>query len=295
VNRPTVDRRPAQWRQVEPGAALAWAAVLFSLVALALGTLWLLGAEPDQPAPGGPAPVALAAVLLVAYSPTLAALAVAAGWRGGGGVRRLLRGAVRWRVSAGWYAAALAGPALLVLGAVRLHVALGGQPPDRLLDLGGLGLALGSILAGAVGEEPGWRGLAQSGFQRRVGALPAAALVGLVWATWHLWPWAAPGGIHLVSGTVLAATLIRMVSTAVVYAWIYNGTGGSLLLVMLAHVGHNVAVTVVGGSADTGLLTALLYLGVAVAIVCATASRTLTRARSVSASAAVAEGAVARR
>lgn len=39
-------------------------------------------------------------------------------------------------------------------------------------------------------------------------------------------------------------TYIRLMGTAVVYAWILNRTG-SLLLVMLAHVGHNIAIDLV--------------------------------------------------
>jgi hypothetical protein len=46
---------------------------------------------------------------------------------------------------------------------------------------------------------------------------------------------------------------------------------------MLAHIGHNIAVAFVGGSAEAGTATAALYLAAAIVVVIATDRRTLTR------------------
>jgi len=60
-----------------------------------------------------------------------------------------------------------------------------------------------------------------------------------------------------------------------VYAWIYNGTQGSLLIVMLAHAGHNLAVRFVpaADSVQHGdPVVATLYVVAAIAVVLATRS-----------------------
>lgn len=55
-----------------------------------------------------------------------------------------------------------------------------------------------------------------------------------------LWPLAVPGGAKLVLPSDVVQTYIRLISTAVIYAWIYNSTRGSLPLVMIAHAAHNI-------------------------------------------------------
>jgi hypothetical protein len=64
-----------------------------------------------------------------------------------------------------------------------------------------------------------------------------------------------------------------------VFAWIYNGTQGSLLIVMLAHAGHNLAVRFVpaADSVQHGdPVVATLYVVAAIAVVLATRSRWLS-------------------
>ena len=70
---------------------------------------------------------------------------------------------------------------------------------------------------------------------------------------------------------IAVETYVRLISTSVIYAWILNATGGSLLLVMLAHAGHNIAVRVVtpppGSETDLPLYVALLYFAAALAVI----------------------------
>lgn len=61
---------------------------------------------------------------------------------------------------------------------------------------------------------------------------------------------------------------MRLISIAVIYGWIYNKTRGSLLLVMLAHAGHNIAVDLLPSpTKEAALLLACLYLAAAIAVV----------------------------
>jgi membrane protease YdiL (CAAX protease family) len=72
-----------------------------------------------------------------------------------------------------------------------------------------------------------------------------------------------------------------MISTSILYAWLYNSTNGSLILVMVAHAGHNLAIDFIplpendGGVAP--LLIAILYLVAAVAVVLSTDAKSLRR------------------
>src|SRR5499427_6552047 len=204
-------------------------------------------------------------MLVTSCSPTLAALLVACLCPGAGGLRSVFHGVRIWRVGLVWYAVALIGPVLLMLGAKTIIAARLGILPSQWMvwpsfsGPGGLPFIVsGSLLA----EEPGWRGFAQPKLQMRYGALAAATLIGVLWSTWHLWYVITPGGFANVTGTDAAATYIRLTSTAVTYAWMYNSTNGSLFIAMTAHLGHNLAASLVPVPADSGqqhLIIALLY------------------------------------
>lgn len=90
-----------------------------------------------------------------------------------------------------------------------------------------------------------------------------------------------PGGPADLSLPDVAQTYIRLISTAVIYAWIYNSTNGSLFLVMLAHVAHNIATDLIqipaSGTHVVALIVALLYLALATAIVLIAGPRRLSR------------------
>lgn len=216
---------------------------LFFLLSLFAWVIWVpqaartLGAEIWAPGPQSPLNA------LTVWSPGLAAMLLAG--RAGGkaavgalfrqlGVRRL-----HWR----WYAAAL------LLEPARWALALG---IDRLLgqsyELGPavlaktfsgaaafmIPVAVVFTLPNALGEELGWRAWALPRLQRWRGPLAASLALGLFWGFWHLPMWIAwAKGTPSAPGLLLA--LVNMVPAAIVYTWLYNRTGGSLLLVCLLH------------------------------------------------------------
>lgn len=73
--------------------------------------------------------------------------------------------------------------------------------------------------------------------QRRLGVLPAALLLGGIWGLWHLPLFWIPGSFH--REIPLALFLFQDVALSVVFAWLYNNSGGSLLLVHLFHAASN--------------------------------------------------------
>jgi uncharacterized protein len=212
----------------------------------------------------------------------LSALLVAGLFPGCGGARSVLRQVRTWRVSIGWYAIAVFGPAVLFLLDEAVSLVLGGSRPQHWIVVppvsgffpGSLFFSVMGVLAGTIGEEFGWRGFAQPRLQKRYGALRASILIGLVWGTFHLWILPI---CHCLSLTdVIVTQYLRLIATAVIYAWIYNSTKGSLFLVMVAHAAHNITVDLmpmVGGSA---VIVALSYVAVAIVVVLMTDPQTLT-------------------
>jgi membrane protease YdiL (CAAX protease family) len=249
---------------------IAWAVVLFGVTLLGAAALVALGVDPREDF----SPV----IVLIAYAPALAALCIAGALGGRDAVRALLRQVGRWRVGLLWYALALAGPIVLVAMAHALNGVMGGAPPSQWLPTAaGSGVMLGPLIAGSLGEELGWRGFAQPLLQQRYRAVHASIIIGVLWATWHEWGALAPGGLAHVTTVDLTQSFVRLVSTAIIYGWLYNTTRGSLPVVMVAHAAHNIAVDLMpvplGGPDDVSLIVAGLYLVAAVGVIAITPTR----------------------
>jgi len=273
------------------GPFVAWILLLFSLTVLGALPLMLQGLNLNKIARSTPhLPLVMTGMLAISCAPTLAALLVAAFYPGAGGVRSLSRQVRTWSVGLVWYAIALVGPITLFLAAEAFSAVRSGAVPSHWMILpsfSGPGGSYFVIFGSLFAEEPGWRGFAQPRLQARYGALVASVVVGLLWSTWHLWYVILPDGLSNVTRTDAVATYIRLISTAIVYAWMYNSTNGSLFIAMLAHLGHNLAASLIPTPADGGrqhLIIALTYLVVAIVVVLMTRQR--PRARSESQSAA---------
>jgi uncharacterized protein len=119
------------------------------------------------------------------------------------------------------------------------------------------------------GEEIGWRGFGQTLLQTKIGVFKAALVIGVIWSVWHLWPLVTPGNGSTASTTVIILTVVRLVSTSLIYAWMLNWSKGSLLIAMLAHAGHNLANTIipVSNSESEYIIVVLLYALAALAAV----------------------------
>ncbi len=159
-------------------------------------------------------------------------------------VGQLLRRYLKWRVRWTWYLALLIMPVAAVLG-VYLNAALTGTPADfskvmadqlRPPGFSRLAFVLPFFLIDLIanGEEIGWRGYVLPRLQAKHSALAAALITGVIWGLWHLpklvthWDW-----------SYFALFMIDTIVKAVFLAWMYNGTGGSLLLVAMAHSAWN--------------------------------------------------------
>ena len=157
----------------------------------------------------------------------LAAIVVIALADGKPGFIELGRRMIRWRVK--WYFYAFA---LLVPMVVRVVMTmLNDAPAPDWLNLSWSAFALWFLvrlvnpLDGPLAEEPSWRGFAVPHLQALHTPLVSAAILGVLVALWHLLLIGDTGAIGIATTFVITF----------VYVWLFNRTGGSVLLVLLFH------------------------------------------------------------
>ena len=171
-------------------------------------------------------------LILGAGAPSITAFVLSAAHDGRAGVRRLGRAGTRWRVNPGWYLAILAIPGLAYGGSWAVGVATGASTAFNPLVLA----LISGLLAGLL-EEFGWSGFAFPALQARFGFLRAGVGVGVIIAIWHLPFFLLPGTTQIASSFVMF--LATLIAARVVLGWVYNGSGGSVLLAILLHASGN--------------------------------------------------------
>ncbi|MFW5689789.1 MAG: CPBP family intramembrane glutamic endopeptidase [Spirochaetota bacterium] len=184
-----------------------------------------------------------AARIVGTWMPTTVAVILSLVERGRSGARALLERLLRWRVHPGWYLFALAAPVPVVVAAVAAHRRLGGtaisenDPAQWHLIFPAFALI---FFTSVLGEEVGWRGYALPRLRDRFGPLRASLVVGVVWGVWHLPLWWMGGNFH--AQIPFGLFVLQDVALAIVLTWLFNRTGGSVLLVALLHAASNLAI-----------------------------------------------------
>jgi uncharacterized protein len=196
-------------------------------------------------------PPGLLLYLLGVFGPLVGAIWVVR--RGGRGYRReFLR-----RV---WDPRGISGRWWLALVAVAAGPAALGAVASSLTGRGALtgGLTAGAVLAltgpalvASLVEEPGWRGAVLDAWQARGRPVWAATGIGALWSLWHL-PLSFVEGTYyhdLGAGSVRVwLTHLMLVPFGILLVWLANGSGGSILVAVLAHTGFNPTIGVVPSS-----------------------------------------------
>ena len=190
-------------------------------------------------------PLPVPALFIGAFGPMVAAVVLTVRESGRAGLRSLLGRVTHWRVAPVWYGVALLGPIALQLLAMALHVALGGQPPDpsaMVAALPGVVLLTAYMLVQVgIGEEVGWRGYALPRLQAGHGALVSSAILGSIWTLWHLPLFFDPATGYSI--TPFWVFLFFLLPVSVLITWVFNSTGGSVLVVMILHAVLNASGT----------------------------------------------------
>jgi membrane protease YdiL (CAAX protease family) len=94
---------------------------------------------------------------------------------------------------------------------------------------------------GSLGEESGWRGFALPRLQRRLGALRATLVLAPLWWLWHLPQFFVIATYRDFRPFGYVAMFLGLTCGAIVLTWLYNRSGGSVLLVVVWHGAYNFA------------------------------------------------------
>jgi len=185
-------------------------------------------------------PQSLDAILgrLGGFGPLVGALGVL--WFSDWSVREWFTSNVTVRLPLRWYGYALLLPPLLVGAGGLVHATLFGEtigleslPPFWVYPIN----LLIVFFIGGGQEELGWRGFALPAAQGQLSAFSSSLLVGVVWAGWHLPLFVLPNTPQ--GDLPFLPYLLAVVGLSVVLTWLYNGSGGSVLVAMLFHGGIN--------------------------------------------------------
>ncbi|HRQ65925.1 MAG TPA: CPBP family intramembrane metalloprotease [Xanthomonadaceae bacterium] len=166
--------------------------------------------------------------------PLAAALIVLGITVGRDGVKDLLRRMITFKAAPRWYAFAVLLPALMVGTAAAIAVALGAQM-DVQVNAEELALRVAFFMFFvSLGEEPGWRGYLLPMLRKRHGLLAASLLLGVVWSIWHI-----PVMFEEFPPSILPAFVINVLAASVVLAWLYEHSGGNIVVCMVLHTAVN--------------------------------------------------------
>jgi membrane protease YdiL (CAAX protease family) len=182
--------------------------------------------------------------ILTGWAPGIAAVVITTIVAGRAGVRELLRRFLIWRVGIQWYLTAFFLLALLILGGIGLHVLFGGARPT--IPAAGAPLwniTLAFLLFVVLGflintEEIAWRGFALPRLQSRYNVLVACVLLAIPEVALHL-PlfWVKDNPFYQTVGLFWFSAF--SVALVFIYAYIFNKTKGSLLIVTILHASQN--------------------------------------------------------
>jgi len=182
--------------------------------------------------------------LFTGWGPGIAAVVVSALLAGRRGVRELLRRFLIWRLNIVWYMVAFFLLAGLILGGISLHVLFSGAMP--IIPAAGaspLNVALSFFALIVFGilintEEIAWRGFALPRLEAKYGVLVACLLLVIPESLLHL-PYFWNKDVDFYQTVGIFWFTAFSVAMVFIYTYVFNKTGGSLLIVTLMHASQN--------------------------------------------------------
>ncbi len=180
--------------------------------------------------------------LLGVLMPATAALTLTELYQGRGGISRLMVRLAMWRVGWTWWLATAVPSVLLVAAAGLVNLADGSHPVAPLppQPLSALLINVLFLLLATLGEEIGWRGVALPALQTKSSALAASAVLGVLWAVWHVPFWLLLDTFSQFGVVYLVMNALLILPTTFYITWVFNHSHGSLLLPVVFHVLFNI-------------------------------------------------------
>jgi membrane protease YdiL (CAAX protease family) len=217
--------------------AIVYAASLIALLAIGLPSL--------RDAPRSWTLTPLLAFPVMVISVGLAGLGLTRLVDGKAAARALMRSTRRAALPRRYYAALLIPPAAILAALLALQLLASHAFRPNLFPLG----LLFGLVAGFC-EEFGWSGFAYPRLRARLGAHPAALLLGLLWGLWHL-PVVDSLGVAHPHGRAwplfFLSFLLALTALRLLISWLYTATG-SLQLAQLMHASSTGFLVVFGAA-----------------------------------------------
>ena len=178
------------------------------------------------------------------FGPTVAAFILTYVNEGSKGTMKLLKRGVDFHFRKIWLIPIfLLMPA--IVGLSLLLAVLSGEPMPEIVVLSQPWIIIPAfffilLLGGPLAEEFGWRGYALDRLQVSYNALIASVILGFVWGLWHLPLFFMPRQ-EMYYNVPIWGFVLGTIFFSIIFTWVYNNTGGSILAALLLHTTGNLA------------------------------------------------------
>jgi membrane protease YdiL (CAAX protease family) len=219
--------------------------------------------------------LSIAVSLVALLGPAVAAF-LTAGLSGSAAWQDLRARVALWRVPVIWYLLALLLPVAISLLRTGIEQLAGVEGPVTFQPVTTLSPIVFVLVAG---EEIGWRGFALPRLLGRLGPWGASAMLGVLWALWHL-PLFYMAGMPQY-GTPFMSYVPYLVALSVILTALVERTRGSVITATVFHGAVNTfGVTTTATASQRGWSNAVSYGAVAILVgVIAWRSRARRRAK----------------
>jgi membrane protease YdiL (CAAX protease family) len=206
------------------------------------------------------APFQFVITVIGAFGPTISAIFLTYRKNGMASVKKLLKRGIQYKIGWKWYVPILLlNPIVIFLGFSGAMIFTG--QTAALLDISLIGTFIVMFImlipimlpGGPLNEEFGWRGYALDRMQSQWNPVISSIILGLIWALWHLPLFFVDGMSQnlLLTYVPISALLffLQVPTFSILYTWLHNNTGGSILTAILFHATWNSAFNVLMVSA----------------------------------------------
>jgi uncharacterized protein len=174
---------------------------------------------------------------LLPHGPLLAALLVVGLGEGKTGLKIWWSRVAQRGIAGRWYAVAAAIPLVITFTAAGINLLLGAQLPAQIDWAIPFTVLPIMLLLSGMWEEPGWTGFGLPHLYAHfgpsvAGTLTATAIMAAVRSGWHL--------PLVLSGSIYWSDFVLIIGFQIVFAWLFNRTGGAVPAIMFSHLLNNI-------------------------------------------------------
>lgn len=203
---------------------------------------------------------------LASFGPILGAI-ITSLLCGGGEIRTWFKRTYSFQFSKKWLAIAVLMPISYgIIGIAAHRLAMGVWPDfsrfgltEKLPGFNLWQTALVWILTFGLGEESGWRGFLLPELTKRYSFRISSLLVALVWIFWHL-PAFFFNPTYLNMGPGIIGWAISLTFGSVLLAWLSNGSGFSVIPVLIWHGGFDLITASDEGAQVMAMVCSMLVI-----------------------------------